>query len=83
MNKEGILELKKMIKLHEFYINYWLNSSINGHAQSRKMYHGTSCTEENKFTDQELINESMATAKRHIRSWEQCSENLINLEVKR
>ena len=45
---------------------WWENFANTKANKSREVYHGCDCTPEKRFTEDELVEDAMNTAKRHL-----------------
>jgi len=72
------MKLADQMKYHEMQAYWWIASANNGHTLNRELYHGISGN--NKFSDQEKINDAMETAQNHIRLYMECAERLQKID---
>jgi len=59
------MDKEARLKFHEMQANWWMHSATNGHAATRKMYHGIS-SDDRPFTPEELRDDAMKISKRHM-----------------
>ena len=74
--------LKSQMEQSKFYAQYWLTSAQTGHCLQRNLFHGTSDSPENAFTDEEKLDDAMKTAKNHMRKYMELAEALAEFEEK-
>lgn len=70
------------MKFHELQSLWWMHAASNGHAKTRKLYHGFltipdengKVAEDKPFTDEEKVSDAMEIAQRHIDLFRELAE---------
>ena len=71
-----IERLRLDIEISKLWAQWWMASAVTGHCKDREIYHGTG---DSPLTDAEKVADAMATAKSHIHSIRDATENLCEL----
>lgn len=79
--KKDLEYCKRQIQLSMLRAQWWIASAASGHYKRRRISHGTLTSNGADFTDEEKLEDAMATAQRHIEIAAEFSENLAEAEA--
>ena len=76
MSNPVIERLRLNIETSKLWAQWWMASAVTGHCKAREIYHGVDGPE---LADAEKVEDAMATAKSHIHSIRDATENLCKI----
>jgi hypothetical protein len=69
--------LELQVKVAQAYITLWQTEINSGFYKTRQMYHGTKPVDSAKFTEEELLKDSVQTLHRHVDRLRELTEELM------